>query len=145
MSDNHGFNNYNQRVIEEFRANGGVVHGRGSSLLLLTTTGAKSGQQRTTPLAYTRDGDHYIILASKGGAPTNPAWYHNLVANPTVTVELPGRSFQARAVVTEGEERQRLFDAQAQVMPAFAEYQRNTTRQIPVIALEPVDPTDSID
>jgi deazaflavin-dependent oxidoreductase (nitroreductase family) len=135
VSDDPRFQNYNQRVIDEFRSNGGVVSGRGSSLLLLTTTGAKSGRQRTTPLAYTRDGDHYVILASKGGAPTNPAWYHNLVAHPDVTVEVGGETFQARARIVEGAERERLFNQMAGKMPGFADYQRNTSRQIPVIVL----------
>ena len=135
MSDNRSFSNFNQHVIDEFRANDGVVSGRGSSLLLLTTTGAKSGRQHTTPLAYTRDGDRYIILASKGGAPTNPAWYHNLVAHPEVTVEVGGETFQSRASVAEGAERERLFNQMAAKMPGFADYQRNTTRQIPVILL----------
>jgi deazaflavin-dependent oxidoreductase (nitroreductase family) len=135
VSDDPRFQNYNQRVIDEFRANAGIVSGRGSSLLLLTTTGAKSGRQHTTPLAYTRDGDHYVILASKGGAPTNPAWYHNLVAHPDVTVEVGGETFQAHANVVEGAERERLFDQMTAKMPGFADYQRNTTRQIPVIVL----------
>jgi len=135
LSDNRSFSNFNQHVIDEFRANDGVVSGRGSSLLLLTTTGAKSGRQHTTPLAYTRDGDHYIILASKGGAPTNPAWYHNLVAHPEVTVEVGGETFQTKASVVAGAERERLFNQMAAKMPGFADYQRNTTRQIPVIVL----------
>jgi deazaflavin-dependent oxidoreductase (nitroreductase family) len=135
LSDNRSFSNFNQHVIDEFRANDGVVSGRGSSLLLLTTTGAKCGRQHTTPLAYTRDGDRYIILASKGGAPTNPAWYHNLVAHPEVTVEVGGETFQSRASVAEGAERERLFNQMAAKMPGFADYQRNTTRQIPVILL----------
>jgi len=135
LSDNRSFSNFNQHVIDEFRANDGVVSGRGSSLLLLTATGAKSGRQHTTPLAYTRDGDRYIILASKGGAPTNPAWYHNLVAHPEVTVEVGGETFQSRASVAEGAERERLFNQMAAKMPGFADYQRNTTRQIPVILL----------
>jgi deazaflavin-dependent oxidoreductase (nitroreductase family) len=135
MSIDPRFQNYNQRVIDEFRANGGVVHGRGSSLLLLTTTGAKSGKRHTTPLAYTRDGDHYVILASKGGAPTNPSWYHNLVAHPEVTVEVSGETFKAKASVAEGTERERLFNQMAAKMPGFADYQRTTTRQIPVIIL----------
>jgi deazaflavin-dependent oxidoreductase (nitroreductase family) len=129
------FQNYNQRVIEEFRASGGVVSGRGSSLLLLTTTGAKSGRQHTTPLAYTRDGDHYVILASKGGAPSNPAWYHNLLAHPEVMVEAGGERFHAQARIAEGAERERLFNQMVAKMPGFADYQRNTTRQIPVIVL----------
>jgi deazaflavin-dependent oxidoreductase (nitroreductase family) len=112
-------------------------------LLLLTTTGARSGEPRTTPVAYSTDGDRFIILASKGGAPTNPAWYFNLVAHPTVTVELgTGQSlerFQARATVAEGQERERLFAHHAGLMPGFADYQEKTTRQIPVIILERID------
>jgi deazaflavin-dependent oxidoreductase (nitroreductase family) len=133
-------NDFNNNVIAEFRANGGKVGGpfAGSPMLLLTTTGAKSGQPRTTPLVHTMDGDHIVILASKGGAPTNPDWYHNLVAHPTVTVEMGAEKFQARAHVVEGEERQRLYDQQAALMPGFAEYQKKTTRQIPVVVLERV-------
>jgi deazaflavin-dependent oxidoreductase (nitroreductase family) len=131
-------NDFNQSLIEEFRANDGKVTGvfAGRPLLLLTTTGAKSGRPRVSPLVYTTDGDRIVTIASKGGAPTNPDWYHNLVANPVVTVELPGETFQARATVIEGEERQRLYDAQAALMPGFAEYQQKTTRQIPVVVLE---------
>ena len=131
-------NDFNQNLIDEFRANEGRVTGvfAGRQVVLLTTTGAKSGKQHTAPLVYTTDGDNLVIIASKGGAPTNPAWYHNLVANPVVTVELPGQSFQARARVAEGPERERLYDAQAALMPAFAEYQQKTTRQIPVVVLE---------
>jgi deazaflavin-dependent oxidoreductase (nitroreductase family) len=131
-------NNYNQSLIEEFRATDGKVTGdfAGRPLLLLTTTGTKSGQQRVSPLVYTTDGDRIVIIASKGGAPTNPDWFRNVVANPVVTVELPGDTFQARATVAEGAERQRLYDAQAALIPAFAEYQQKTTRQIPVVVLE---------
>lgn len=131
-------NDFNKRTIEEFRANGGKVGGRfaNSTLLLLTTTGAKSGRARTNPVAYTTDGDHLIIIASKGGAPTNPDWYYNLKANPDVTVEVGREQFPARAVVAEGSERDRLFSQMAEVMPGFADYQRNTDRQIPVIVLE---------
>jgi deazaflavin-dependent oxidoreductase (nitroreductase family) len=129
---------FNRDLIEEFRANHGKVTGifQNSPVLLLTTTGAKSGNQHTTPVVYTTDGDRLVIIASKGGAPTNPAWYHNLVANPTVTIELPDETFEARAVVTKGEERQRLFDSQAAQMPNFNDYAAKTTREIPVIALE---------
>jgi deazaflavin-dependent oxidoreductase (nitroreductase family) len=105
-------------------------------MLLLTTTGAKSGQPRTNPLVYTTDGDHMIIMASKGGAPTNPDWYHNVVANPVVTVEVGDEQFQARAAVAEGPERERLFSQMAAQMPGFADYQQKTTRQIPVVVLE---------
>ena len=129
---------FNRQLIEEFRTNGGKVTGQfaGRPLLLLTSTGAKSGHAYTTPLVYTKDGDRLVIIASKGGAPTNPDWYHNLVAHPTATVELPSERFQAKAVVTAGAERDRLFNQQAAQMPNFAEYQRNTTRKIPVIVLE---------
>lgn len=128
----------NRRVIEEFRGNGGKVGGmfEGTPLLLLHHTGAKSGTERIAPLAYTRDGDRLVIIASKGGAPTNPDWFHNLVANPTTTVELPGEAFAAKATVPEGEERDRLFDAMAARMPNFAEYQRTTERRLPVVVLE---------
>ena len=133
-------NNFNQKIIAEFRANGGQVGGQfaNATLLLLTTIGAKSGQPRTNPVAYTTDGDHLIIIASKGGAPTNPDWYYNIKANPSVTVERGREQFQARAVVAEGTERDRLFRQMAEVMPGFADYQRNTARQIPVIVLERV-------
>jgi deazaflavin-dependent oxidoreductase (nitroreductase family) len=131
-------NDFNKTIIEEFRANGGKVGGQfaNATLLLLTTIGAKSGQARVNPAAYTTDGDRLIIIASKGGAPTNPDWYYNLKANPIVTIELGREQFQARAVVAEGAERDRLFTQMAEVMPGFADYQRNTDRQIPVIVLE---------
>ncbi len=130
-------NEYNQQLIETFRANNGAMP-NGSPLLLLTTKGAKTGNVRVNPLAYTRDGDRYVIIASKGGYPTNPDWYHNLVADSEVTVEVDSKRFKARAVVVDGEERDRLFNAQAAVMPNFGEYQTKTTRQIPVIVLEPI-------
>jgi deazaflavin-dependent oxidoreductase (nitroreductase family) len=130
---------FNQGLMTEFRANGGkVLSGPfvNAPLLLLTTTGAKSGKPFTTPLVYTKDGDRIVIIASKGGYPTNPAWFHNLKAHPTVTLEIGKEKFQAKATITKDPERQRLFDAQAKVMPNFTEYQKNTTRQIPVIVLE---------
>ena len=132
------YDNFNQKIIEEFRANGGKVGGQfaGAPMLLLTTTGAKSGQPRTSPMVYTTDGDRMIVIASKGGAPTNPAWFHNLVANPIVAVERGTEQFQARATVPDTAERDRLFNQMATIMPGFAEYQRNTTRQIPVVVLE---------
>jgi deazaflavin-dependent oxidoreductase (nitroreductase family) len=131
-------NDYNNDLIEKFRANNGAMP-NGSALLLLHTKGAKSGQLRVNPLAYTRDGDRYVIIASKGGYATNPDWYHNLVANPEVTVEVGEKRFPARAIVADGTERDRLFDAQAALMPNFAEYQTKTTRKIPVIVLEPIN------
>ena len=135
------FNEFNKALIAEFRANGGKVGGQfaNANLLLLNTTGAKSGLARTNPLAYTTDGDHIIVIASKGGAPTHPDWYYNVKANPDVTVELGNEQFQARAAVAEGPEHERLFTQMAEVMPGFAEYQRNTERQIPVIVLERVE------
>src|SRR5262249_20222200 len=131
-------NQFNQRVIEEFRANTGKVGGpwEGAHLLLLTTTGAKSGQRRTFPLAYLPDGDRLVVFATKGGSPTNPAWSHNLAAPPEVTVEAGGEPFDATAVEVKGEERDRLYAQQAAIRPTFAEYEKRTTRKIPVIALE---------
>jgi deazaflavin-dependent oxidoreductase (nitroreductase family) len=133
--------NFNQDIIDQFRANNGtMVSGmfKGAPLLLLTSTGAKSGQTRLNPLAYSRDGDRYVIIASKNGAPTNPDWYHNVVAHPEVTVEVGPDRFPARAVVAEGAERDRLYSAQAALMPGFAEYERKTTRRIPVVILQPI-------
>lgn len=128
---------YNQQIIAEFRANGGKVGGRfeGLPMVLVTHTGAKSGVRRTTPLVCSRDGDDVVIIASMGGAPNNPAWYHNMVANPGVTVELGTATYEATAVATEGDERQRLFDAQAAVMPFFHDYAKATSRVIPVLKL----------
>ena len=128
---------WNRQTIEEFRANKGKVGGfwEGRPLLLLTTIGAKSGQLRTTPTMYLRDGDRLLIFASKGGAPTNPAWYHNLLAHPQVTVEVGTETFDAIAVVAEDEERDRLWTKGVALYPSLAEHQAKTTRQIPVIAL----------
>ena len=132
---------FNEGLIKEFRANGGkALSGPfvNAPLMLLTTTGAKSGKPFTTPLVYTRDGARMVIIASKGGFPTHPAWFHNLKANSTVTVEVGTQKYQAKATITKDPERQRLFDAQAKVMPTFNDYQKATTRQIPVIVLEPM-------
>jgi deazaflavin-dependent oxidoreductase (nitroreductase family) len=130
-------NDFNAGIIKEFRANGGKVGGpfEGAPILLLTTTGARSGATRVNPLAYLPDGDRMLIFASKGGAPTNPDWYHNVRAHPDVTVEVGGQTKRMRAVELTGAERDRLFAEQARRMPGFAEYQANTTRVIPVIAL----------
>lgn len=135
MSD---FNAWNTAIINEFRANDGKVGGQfeGTPLLLLHTTGAKTGAERINPLAYTKDGERLIIIASKGGAPRNPDWYYNILANPSVTVEVGGEHFPARATAAEGPERTRLFEQMAAQMPGFADYQRNTSRAIPVIVLE---------
>ncbi len=133
-------NNWNTKIIEEFRANGGKVGGNfaGRPLLLLHTTGAKSKQERVNPVAYTQDGDRLVVIASKGGAPTNPDWYHNIVSNPHIIVEVGTEKFEVDAEVTKEPERTRLYDKMVEVMPGFAEYRRKTTRQIPVIALTPV-------
>ena len=134
-------NDWNKAVIEEFRANAGKVGGHfaNQTLLLLHTTGAKSGQARINPVVYIRDGDHYVIFASKAGAPTNPDWYHNLVANPIVEVEVGSEHFSARATVAAEPERTNLFNRIATASPGFAEYQRNTTRIIPVVILKRLD------
>jgi deazaflavin-dependent oxidoreductase (nitroreductase family) len=128
---------FNQQVIEEFRANGGKVGGmfEGAPMMLLTTTGAKSGQPRIAPLVYTTDGDRIVIIASKGGAPTHPDWYHNIAANPEVTVEVGGETYTGRADVAQEPERTRLYKAQADLMPQFHEYQKNTERTIPVVTI----------
>lgn len=128
----------NENVIDEFRKNGGKVGGAmaGAPLLLLTTVGAKSGQARVNPLAYLVDGDRYVIIASYAGSPTNPPWYHNLLAHPRVTVEVGKEKFQADAAVVPEPERTRLYRKMASMMPTFDDYQKKTTRTIPVIALE---------
>ena len=139
MSYNRDWNAFNKDVIEQFRANGGQVPGQQNPLILLTTTGAKSGLPRTTPLNYSTDGDRIIVIASKAASPTHPDWYHNLIAHPEAMVEIGTEEFRVKAKTAEGEERQRLFDAQAALMPFFAEYQQQTTRQIPAIILERID------
>lgn len=136
MSDMN-MNDFNKQVIAEFRANEGKVGGQfaGAPLLLLHTTGAKSGKERINPLVYTTDGDQIVIIASKAGAPTNPDWYHNIVANQDVSVEVGTEQFKAEAMVAPEPERTRLFEQVAAAMPGFAEYQRNTERTIPVVVL----------
>ncbi|WP_322762227.1 nitroreductase family deazaflavin-dependent oxidoreductase [Frankia sp. Cr2] len=129
---------WNERIIEEFRASGGKVGGQfeGAPLLLLTTTGAKSGRAQTSPVMYLRDGDRVVVFASYAGNPRNPSWYHNLVAHPRVVVELGEETFPAIATVTGGAERDALFARQAALYPGFNEYQEKTSRVIPVVALE---------
>ena len=128
---------YNTQIIEEFRANAGKVGGswEGRDLLLLTTTGRKSGKQHTTPIVYTRDGDRLLVYASKAGAPKHPDWYLNLEADPHVVVEVGDERYDATATPLEGEERDRQYAAQAERVPTFAKYQEGTTRVIPVVAL----------
>jgi deazaflavin-dependent oxidoreductase (nitroreductase family) len=132
-------NDWNRQTIEAFRANGGKVGGvwEGKPLLLLTTAGAKSGKTRTNPLMYLREGNHLYIFASKGGAPTNPDWYHNLLAHPDVTVEVGNEKFNAIAKPVTGEERDKIYAKWEKMYPQFREYQEKTSRKIPVIELEP--------
>jgi deazaflavin-dependent oxidoreductase (nitroreductase family) len=131
---------WNRKIIEEFRANGGQVGGQfaGAPLLLLHTVGAKSGQERVNPMMYRAVGGNFAVFASKGGAPTNPDWYHNLRANPGVWAEIGTSTVELTARVAEGEERDQIWSAQKQDYPGFADYERNTDRQIPVVILEPV-------
>lgn len=132
-------NDRNRRTIEEFRANKGRVGGvwEGRPLLLLTTIGARSGQPRTNPVMYLREGDHLYIFASKAGAPTHPDWYHNLLAHPEATVELGDEKFNAIAMPIAGEARDQIYARWAGQYPQFREYQEKTTRKIPVIELRP--------
>ena len=127
----------NDPVIASFRANGGKVPGRQWPVILLTTTGAKSGQPRVNPLNFSEDGDRLVVIASKGGSPTHPDWYHNLVANPEVTIEHAGETFRARAYTAEEPERTRLFDQQAAQMTFFDGYRQQVkAREIPVVVFE---------
>ena len=129
--------NMNKQVIEEFRANEGKVGGyfANNSLLLLHTTGAKSGKERVNPLVTFEDGDRLVIVASKGGAPSNPDWYHNIVANPLVKVEYGTEEFQAQAAVTSEPERTELYEKMERVFAGFSDYKQKTTRAIPVVTL----------
>jgi deazaflavin-dependent oxidoreductase (nitroreductase family) len=139
MSD---MNDFNQGVIEEFRANQGKVGGQfdGAPVVLLTTTGAKSGTQRINPLVAMPDGETLYVFASKAGAPTNPDWYYNLVAHPDVVVEFGADRFDATANVVTGAERDRLFAAQVARMPGFGDYEKSAgTRVIPVVELRRKD------
>lgn len=133
-------NERNKKIIEEFRANGGKVGGgfAGKTLVLVHTKGAKTGRERINPLASVKDDGRYVVIASKGGAPTHPDWYHNIVANPFVTVETGKETFQARAAVAEEPERTRLYNKMVEMLPAFDDYRRKTRRQIPVMVLTPV-------
>jgi deazaflavin-dependent oxidoreductase (nitroreductase family) len=134
-------NDWNAKIIEEFHANEGKVGGvfEGATMLLLHTEGAMSGQPRVNPLVYLPDGDRYVVFASKGGAPTNPHWYRNLLADPNVTIEVGTEAIAVKANVIAGPERDELYARQVERFASFAEYERMTTRVIPVIALESVD------
>jgi len=130
---------WNSKIISEFRANNGKVGGmfEGRPLLLLHTIGAKTGAARVNPLAYRTDGDALVVFASKAGAPTNPDWYHNLLAHPQVSVEVGTERRDLVARVADGDERHRHWEAQKRDMPGFADYETKTDRQIPVVILEP--------
>jgi len=129
---------WNTKVIEEFRANGGKVGGNfeGAPMLILHSTGAKTGRERVNPLVYQAVGDDVAIFASKGGAPDNPDWFHNVVAHPEVTIEIGTDTVPVRARVTDGDERDRIWTRQKQLIPGFADYEAKTDRQIPVLVLE---------
>lgn len=130
---------FNERIIEEFRQNNGEVGGpfEGATMLLLHTTGARSGEPRVTPMMYQADGERYLVFASKGGADSNPDWYWNLLAEPNASIELGERKLEVRAFELERAERDEKYRIQAERYPGFAEYQRNTERIIPVMALVP--------
>jgi deazaflavin-dependent oxidoreductase (nitroreductase family) len=137
------YNDFNRSLIADLRANGGKASGgpfKGGQVLILTTKGAKSGEPREHPLAYSEDEGLHVVVASKGGAPTHPAWFHNLKKHPIVTVEVEGETFKAKAnVVEDDEEYERLYAQHAAIMPGFNEYRQKTSRKIPVIVLEPID------
>ena len=132
---------WNEATIQEFHAKAGKGVGPfGDQLMLLTTVGARTGEERITPVMYHRDGDRYVVIASKGGAPDHPAWYRNLKANPAAKVEVAAETgtekFEVRAREAEGEERERLYAERVAIAPGFGAYQRQTSRQIPVMILE---------
>ena len=133
------FRNFNRDLIDDLRAHHGKATSGpfvGRDVLILTTKGARSGEVRETPLVYTRDGERYVIVASKGGAPTNPHWFHNLKAHPHVTIEVGGHKIEAHASVVDDEHYERLYGHHASINPGFNEYRTKTTRKIPVIVLE---------
>jgi deazaflavin-dependent oxidoreductase (nitroreductase family) len=129
---------FNDRIIEEFRSNEGRVGGpfEGAPMLLLHTTGARSGAERVSPVVYAEDGDRWVVFASKGGAPTNPDWFHNLRAHSDATIEVGTDTVRVVARAAEGDERERLWSRQKERMPGFADYEQKTTREIPVVVLE---------
>jgi deazaflavin-dependent oxidoreductase (nitroreductase family) len=138
MPTDEEFLAYNQGIIKEFRENGGVVAQLPFPVMLLTTTGARTGKRTTTPVGFGVDGDRVYVVGSKAGGSSHAAWFHNLRANPSVTVELGGESYQAQAVITAGADRDRLYGLIAAKVPAFAEYEKNTDRTFPVVVLEGV-------
>ncbi|GAA2736916.1 nitroreductase family deazaflavin-dependent oxidoreductase [Actinocorallia aurantiaca] len=133
---------FNDAIIKEFRANGGRVGGpfEGGDLLLLTTTGARSGEEHTVPLGYVRDGADLLIVGSAGGADRHPAWYHNLLAHPVVRIEVGDETYDAIAAPAEGERREALFSQVVATAPGYADYQKQTSRTIPVVVLRSPEP-----
>jgi deazaflavin-dependent oxidoreductase (nitroreductase family) len=138
MSDLSDVNEFNRGIIEQFRANEGKVGPpfEGAPLLILHSTGAKSGKTRLAPIVYQQVDDSWAVFASKAGAPDNPDWYHNLVANPSATIELGTEEVAVTARVLEGDEREAVWSKQKELMPGFAEYEEKTDRVIPVIVLD---------
>ena len=135
------FGDFNRDLIEDMRAHKGKATSGpfvGRDVLILTTKGAKSGETRVTPIVYTRDGERYVIVASKGGAPTHPSWFHNLKAHPHVTLEVDGEAFPAHARVVDEDDYERLYQHHASINPGFHDYRKKTTRKIPVVVLERV-------
>ncbi len=134
---------FNQRIIEEFRSNDGRVGGpfEGAPMLLLHTTGARSGTERVSPVVYAEDDGRWVVFASKGGAPTNPDWFHNLRAHPDATIEVGTDTVPVVARTAGGDERERLWSRQKERMPGFVDYEQKTTREIPVVVLERREPT----
>ena len=133
------YGDFNKNLIADLRANHGKATSGpflGRDVLILSTKGAKSGEMRENPIVFTRDGDHYVVVASKSGAPTHPSWFHNLVAHPDVTVEADGKTFKAHAHVPKGAEYERLYQQHASTNPQFHEYRGKTTRIIPVVVLQ---------
>ena len=131
-------NEWNKAIIKEFRENDGEVGGqfKNMDVLLLHTTGAKSGLERINPVAYLADGDRYVVIASKGGAPSNPDWYYNILAHPQVNVEVGTEQFPVQATVAEEQERTELYAKMVAINPGFGEYEKNTDRVIPVVILK---------
>jgi deazaflavin-dependent oxidoreductase (nitroreductase family) len=136
----NSYSDFNTNLIKDLRANRGRASGgpfKGGDVLILTTKGARTGAPRENPLAFSRDNGHLVVIASKGGGPTNPSWFHNLITNPVVTVEVLGEKYDANARVVEGEaEYERLYANHARRMPGFNDYRRMTSRRIPVVVLE---------
>lgn len=133
------YGDFNRGLIEDLRAHEGKATSGpfvGRDVLILATKGAKSGEFRETPLVYTRDGDRYVIVASKGGAPTHPHWFHNISAHPDVTIEVGGKKLAVHATVMDGDEYERLYLHHASINPTFHDYRKKTTRKIPVVVLE---------